>query len=69
MELEPISKPTRAFCFEPPNMSKPLRNPPLAGSFNPCQAIRSSDRLGKPWNHAAFTPALVLIKTPAASLP
>jgi hypothetical protein len=33
MELEPISKPTRAFCLEPPNMSKPLRNLSLAESF------------------------------------
>jgi hypothetical protein len=32
MELEPISKPTRAFCLELPNMSKPLRNPSLADS-------------------------------------
>src|ERR1700739_2504969 len=27
MELEPISRPTRAFCLEPPNISEPLRNP------------------------------------------
>src|SRR5579863_630297 len=50
MELEPMSKPTRAFCFEPPNMSKPLRNPSLAGSYRLCCAIRSNARLGLTWD-------------------